>query len=126
VRETRNVRWIPAADLQALADRTSAYAFGFVTDADFAARPGLEPVWGQWLDAAGAIDLSPGELRNIDHHPEGVLMSYPELLSPEEKLADAKRRLGIRDVVVLCGSMRFAAEMADAVVESVSANGAGR
>jgi 8-oxo-dGTP pyrophosphatase MutT (NUDIX family) len=66
VRETRNVRWIPAADLQALADRTSAYAFGFVTDADFAARPGLEPVWGQWLDAAGAIDLSPGELRNID------------------------------------------------------------
>lgn len=65
-RETRNVRWIPAADMQALADRTSAYAFGYVTDADFAAQPGLEPVWGQWLDATGVIDLSPGELQNID------------------------------------------------------------
>jgi ADP-ribose pyrophosphatase YjhB (NUDIX family) len=65
-RETRNARWITATDLQALADRTSAYAFGFVTDADFAAHPGLEPVWGQWLDATGVIGLSPGELRNID------------------------------------------------------------
>lgn len=65
-RETRNARWVPAGELQDLADRTSAHAFGFVTDADFAASPGLEPVWGQWLDATGAIDLSPGELRNID------------------------------------------------------------
>lgn len=47
-------------------------------------------------------------------------MSYPQLLSPEEKLADAKKALGIRDVVVLCGSMRFAAEMAEvAITESV-------
>jgi hypothetical protein len=48
-------------------------------------------------------------------------MSYPELLSPEEKLADAKTRLGINDVVVLCGSMRFADEMAEvAITESVA------
>ncbi len=48
-------------------------------------------------------------------------MSYPELLTPEEKLADAKRRLGIRDVVVLCGSMRFADQMAEvAIAESVA------
>jgi hypothetical protein len=48
-------------------------------------------------------------------------MSYPELLSPEEKLADGKARLGIHDVVVLCGSMRFAAEMAEvAIAESVA------
>jgi hypothetical protein len=48
-------------------------------------------------------------------------MSYPELRTPEEKLADGKERLGIRDVVVLCGSMRFAAEMAEAaIVESVA------
>jgi hypothetical protein len=47
-------------------------------------------------------------------------VSYPELLSTEEKLADAKERLGIRDVVVLCGSMRFADQMAEvAIVESV-------
>lgn len=44
-------------------------------------------------------------------------MSYPELLDPTEKLADAKRRLGIKDVVVLCGSMRFADQMAEVAVE---------
>lgn len=44
-------------------------------------------------------------------------MSYPELLSPEEKLADGKARLGIRDVVVLCGSMRFAHQMAEVAIE---------
>lgn len=48
-------------------------------------------------------------------------MTYPESLSPEEKLAHGKKRLGINDVVVLCGSMRFAAEMAEvAIVESVA------
>lgn len=47
-------------------------------------------------------------------------MSYPQLQTPEEKLADAKRRLGINQVVVLCGSMRFAADMAEvAITESV-------
>jgi hypothetical protein len=44
-------------------------------------------------------------------------MSYPELLSAEEKLADATRRLGIEDVVVLCGSMRFADLMAEVAIE---------
>lgn len=48
-------------------------------------------------------------------------MSYPQLLTPEEKLADGKARLGIRDVVVLCGSMRFVDEMAEAAIaESVA------
>ncbi|MFD7016072.1 hypothetical protein [Streptomyces sp. NPDC059928] len=44
-------------------------------------------------------------------------MSYPKLLTPEEKLAEGKRALGIRDVVVLCGSMRFADAMAEVAVE---------
>lgn len=44
-------------------------------------------------------------------------MSYPELLSPEEKLADGKKALGIHDVVVLCGSMRFAEEMTEVAIE---------
>jgi len=44
-------------------------------------------------------------------------MSYPQLITAEEKLAEGKAGLGIRDVVVLCGSMRFAAEMAEAAVE---------
>lgn len=48
-------------------------------------------------------------------------MPYPELLSPEEKLTDGKTALGIRDVVVLCGSMRFADDMAEeAIRESVA------
>lgn len=38
-------------------------------------------------------------------------MSYPELLSPEEKLTDAQRRLGIPEIVVLCGSTRFMTTM---------------
>lgn len=41
-------------------------------------------------------------------------MTYPNLLTPEEKLADAKTRLQIPKVVVICGSTRFTAEMADA------------
>ncbi|MFE1230611.1 hypothetical protein [Streptomyces sp. NPDC058745] len=34
-------------------------------------------------------------------------MSYPELLTPEEKLAHAKERLSIPEIVVICGSTRF-------------------
>lgn len=44
-------------------------------------------------------------------------MSYPQLLTPAEKLAQGKTALGIRDVVVLCGSMRFAADMAEVAIE---------
>lgn len=44
-------------------------------------------------------------------------MSYPQLLTAEEKLAQGKTALGIRDVVVLCGSMRFAADMAEVAIE---------
>ncbi|MFE5614116.1 hypothetical protein [Streptomyces sp. NPDC056524] len=44
-------------------------------------------------------------------------MSYPEQLTPEEKLADAKDRLAIPEVVVICGSTRFMQEMTDADVE---------
>ncbi|MGW3196268.1 hypothetical protein ACWDBD_17115 [Streptomyces sp. NPDC001118] len=41
-------------------------------------------------------------------------MPYPQLLTPEEKLADAKERLSIPHVVVICGSTRFMQQMADA------------
>jgi hypothetical protein len=39
---------------------------------------------------------------------------YPQLLTPEEKLADAKARLGIPTIVAICGSTRFMDEMAAA------------
>ncbi len=34
-------------------------------------------------------------------------MSYPQLLTPEEKLADAKKLLSLPRIVVICGSTRF-------------------
>jgi hypothetical protein len=40
-------------------------------------------------------------------------VSYPELLTPEEKLADGKRRLNIPTVAVICGSTRFMDVMTD-------------
>ncbi|MGW2692382.1 hypothetical protein ACWC3Y_11030 [Streptomyces sp. NPDC001296] len=48
-------------------------------------------------------------------------MSYPNLSTPEEKLADAKTRLAIPRIVVICGSMRFEADMhAEALAASVA------
>lgn len=44
-------------------------------------------------------------------------MSYPQLLTPEEMLTSAMARLGINDVVVLCGSMRFADQMVEVAAE---------
>lgn len=40
-------------------------------------------------------------------------MSYPQLQTPEEKLTDAKTRLRIPSITVICGSTRFMQEMAD-------------
>jgi hypothetical protein len=48
-------------------------------------------------------------------------MSYPQLLPPEEKLADAKKWLGIPSIVVICGSTRFMAEMAEADLRETAA-----
>ena len=41
-------------------------------------------------------------------------MTYPNLLTPEEKLADGKALLGIPTIVAICGSTRFMDQMADA------------
>ncbi|NKI44702.1 hypothetical protein [Streptomyces physcomitrii] len=41
-------------------------------------------------------------------------MSHPHLLTPEEKLADAKKRLSLPHIVVICGSTRFMSEMTQA------------
>ncbi|AYC36395.1 hypothetical protein [Streptomyces griseorubiginosus] len=41
-------------------------------------------------------------------------MSYPQQLTPEQKLAEAKQHLSIPHIVVICGSTRFMAEMAQA------------
>lgn len=44
-------------------------------------------------------------------------MPYPQLLTPEEKLADAKERLDLPEIVVICGSTRFMQQMVDADCE---------
>ncbi|MFK0154364.1 hypothetical protein ACIQVK_20095 [Streptomyces sp. NPDC090493] len=41
-------------------------------------------------------------------------MSSPQLITPEEKLADAKKLLSFPHIVAICGSTRFMAEMAEA------------
>ncbi|MFK0142670.1 NUDIX domain-containing protein [Streptomyces murinus] len=65
-RETKNVRWIAPEALQELADRTVAYARGRITDAEFEAAPGIEPVWMQWLANIAAIHISPDDLLLVD------------------------------------------------------------
>ncbi|WP_329087940.1 NUDIX hydrolase [Streptosporangium sp. NBC_01469] len=65
-RETRNVRWLTTVQLQALAERTAAYAHGHLTDAAFAELPGIEPVWVAWLMAAGLVTVPLDDLARID------------------------------------------------------------
>jgi 8-oxo-dGTP pyrophosphatase MutT (NUDIX family) len=65
-RETKNVRWIPGAHLQGLADRTVAYAHGHLSDADFATGPGIEPVWVQWLVDLEVISVILEDLERVD------------------------------------------------------------
>jgi hypothetical protein len=47
-------------------------------------------------------------------------MSYPQLLTPEEKLTDAKDRLGLPTIVVLCGSTEFMAEFTEVNVQQTA------
>lgn len=48
-------------------------------------------------------------------------MSYPQLLTPVEKLAEGKKQLNIPTVVAICGSTRFMAEMAEADLRETAA-----
>lgn len=65
VREAVNPRWCTPAQVQALADRTVDWAHGGLTDTQFTARPGLEPVWVLWLHHLGLIHVSPADLSLI-------------------------------------------------------------
>ena len=49
-------------------------------------------------------------------------MTYPNLLTPEEKLSDAKERLNLPTIVVICGSTRFMTEMAEADLRETAAD----
>ncbi|PJM94068.1 hypothetical protein CG719_20865 [Streptomyces sp. CB01373] len=54
------------------------------------------------------------------HHQEEPV-SYPQLLTPEEKLADAKKLLSLPRIVVICGSTRFMTEMNEADLRETKA-----
>lgn len=61
-----NARWYSRHEVQALADRTAAYAAGAMSAADFIAGPGIEPVWVDWLCRAQVITMSGWDRDNID------------------------------------------------------------
>ena len=61
-----NARWYSRREVQALADRTAAYAAGAMSAADFTADPGIEPVWVDWLCRAQVITMSGWDRDNID------------------------------------------------------------
>ncbi|CAL9504284.1 hypothetical protein [Streptomyces sp. enrichment culture] len=48
-------------------------------------------------------------------------MSSTQPLTPKEKLADAKRQLGLPRIVVICGSTRFMTEMTEADLRETKA-----
>ncbi|MFD5586701.1 hypothetical protein ACFWII_23260 [Streptomyces sp. NPDC127063] len=48
-------------------------------------------------------------------------MSSPQVISPAEKLAEAKKLLGLPRIVAICGSTRFMAEMVEADVRETRA-----
>lgn len=47
-------------------------------------------------------------------------MGYPKLLTSEEKLTEAKDGLSLPPIVVICGSTRFMAEMAEANLQETA------
>jgi 8-oxo-dGTP pyrophosphatase MutT (NUDIX family) len=65
-REARNVRWCTPDEMNKLADRTVWHAQGLLSKAEFAAEPGLEPVWLRWFAALGAITVPETDLAFVD------------------------------------------------------------
>jgi len=54
-------------------------------------------------------------------HLQEEPVSYPQLLTPEGKLADAKKLLSLPLIVVICGSTRFMTEMNQADLRETKA-----
>jgi 8-oxo-dGTP pyrophosphatase MutT (NUDIX family) len=81
-RETRNMRWVTRDELQALAWRTVLYARGETTGAEWAASPGLAPVWLQWLSQALLAFADVGDYQLVDDlaarpMPTGMIPEVP-------------------------------------------------
>lgn len=66
--ENRNMRWADRGELQALAIVTVGVARGLLSPEAFAQQPGLEPVWVEWLQDAGLIQVHPADLVAVDQY----------------------------------------------------------
>lgn len=64
-REVAAVAWYSRREVQALAERTAAYANGAVSEQDWLDVPGLEPVWCDWLAQLGWVRLPEADLDRI-------------------------------------------------------------
>ncbi|MDB5184507.1 MAG: hydrolase [Candidatus Saccharibacteria bacterium] len=53
--ETRGANWYAPDQLQALADRTKAFQAGQLSQKDWEANPGLEPVWFDFFTELGYV-----------------------------------------------------------------------
>lgn len=70
--ETAEPRWYTPDEIQALADRTVAHARHEVSDAEFTAAPGLEPVWLQVFVDLAVIRVDAADLTDVNvlaHRP---------------------------------------------------------
>ena len=64
--EVTNARRVTPEQLQELVERTIDLAHGRITEAEFRARPGIEPVWVQWLRDAGYVRVANPDLDAIE------------------------------------------------------------
>ncbi|WP_067491726.1 NUDIX domain-containing protein [Actinomadura hibisca] len=61
-REVRSVRWMTPRELTDAAWRTLYYAQGHVTEQDWQANPGIEPVWVYFLQSLGLVGVRQAEV----------------------------------------------------------------
>lgn len=65
-REVRGPRWIHPDQLQQHTHRTVAYAESHLSEPEFAAQPGLAPVWVRFLHELQLVTLPDDTLNQID------------------------------------------------------------
>lgn len=53
--ETKGAKWYPPKTVRALAVRTRQYQLGGVNESEWAIRPGLEPVWVDFIEEVGYL-----------------------------------------------------------------------
>ncbi|MFI6513633.1 Pycsar system effector family protein [Streptosporangium sp. NPDC050855] len=66
IRQLQALRCYTAEQLKERASRTALYASLHLSDAEFAADPGIAPVWVEWLITADVITVNEDEKASID------------------------------------------------------------